>query len=65
MFPYETSTGTPRLIPILEAAKIIGVKPGTLRNWGYAGQVKTVRLGRKVMVPREQIDSIVKNGIQS
>ncbi|WP_297346052.1 hypothetical protein [uncultured Mobiluncus sp.] len=60
----EASTGNPRLIPILEAAKIIGVQPGTLRKWGYTGQVKTVRLGRKVMVPREQIESIVKNGIQ-
>lgn len=65
MFPYEASTGTPRLVPILEAAKIIGVKPGTLRKWGYTGQIKTVRLGRKVMVPSEQIDGIVKNGIQS
>ncbi len=54
----------PRLVPILDAAKIIGVKPGTLRVWGYAGQIKTVKLGRKVMIPSEEIDNVIQNGIR-
>lgn len=36
------------LIPLKEAANILGKHPNTLRNWVEAGEIESVRRGRSI-----------------
>ena len=43
----SASTGTARLVPTTEAAKVLGVHPDTVRRAARAGLIRPVRLGRR------------------
>lgn len=53
------------LYSIKEAAGILGVSERTLREWHYAKRIKTVNLGRRVMVPATTLNLIVQEGVEA
>jgi excisionase family DNA binding protein len=48
----------PRLVSVEEAARLLGI--GRTLAWGmvYRGQLKTIRLGKRVLVPQAEVDRI-------
>lgn len=48
-----------RLVSLDEAARQLGVCGRHLRNLANRGQLRLVRLGRRVLVPRDEIARIV------
>ena len=54
-----------KLLNLNEAAQALRVSPWSLRAWAKRGEVKVVRLGRRVLIPREEIERIVREGLPS
>ena len=52
-----------QLITIGRAAEELQVSRDTLRRLAARGELKTVRISRRVMVPTAEIDRIVEDGI--
>lgn len=52
----------PRLVGIREAAAILGVSRDTVRRLIKAGKVRLVRVSRRVLIPRAEIDRICSHG---
>jgi excisionase family DNA binding protein len=48
---------------INEAARILGLRPPTLRVRVKRGQIRVVRIGRRVLVPMESIEKVLREGI--
>jgi len=56
----------PRLIPLDEAARLLGgVSARHLRTLAGRGDLRLVRLGRRVLVPRDELERIVREGASS
>ena len=51
-----------RLLSVDETAQALGVCSRHLRTLIVRGQVRSVRLGRRVLVPREEIDRLATAG---
>lgn len=51
------------LYSVEEAARILGVSVRTLREWEYAGRIRAVRLGRRVMFSRAVLADVVERGL--
>ena len=51
-----------RVLSVEEAARTIGLKPPTIRAWIGARKIASVHLGRRVMIPIEAIDDLLKRG---
>jgi excisionase family DNA binding protein len=53
-------------ISIVEAAKLLGVKPKTLRNWKALGKLSAKhglrKIGRRVMFDTEELKNAVDQG---
>ena len=43
-----------------EAAELCSVSVGTFKNWEKRGLVSTRKIGRKVLVPRDEILALLK-----
>ena len=52
-----------QLYTIKEAAGLMRVFHKTLYTWAYAGRLRTVRIGRKQLVPASEIDRIIRDGL--
>lgn len=48
-----------RALSVLDAAAILGVHPLRLRSAIARGELRAVRLGRRVLVPREALDDFL------
>jgi excisionase family DNA binding protein len=59
---FKRMTG---LFSIEEAARVLGVSPWTLRAHKKRGGLKTVNVGRRVLVSLETIDLISREGLPS
>ncbi len=46
-----------------EAAEFFGVCRATLLAWAKSGVVPSVRLGRKIYIPRRFLDEVRKTGL--
>jgi excisionase family DNA binding protein len=53
----------PRVVSVEEAARTIGLKPSTIRAWIGARKFGSVHLGRRVMIPMEEIDDLLERGL--
>lgn len=51
------------LLNLKEGAEILKVSIFTLRNWIYQGRVSHVRMGRKVMFRREDLESLIRKSV--
>jgi len=54
---------TPKVVGINEAARLLGIRPSTLRVQVKQGKIRIVRIGRRVLVPMESIERVVREGI--
>ena len=54
--PHES----PRLVSVEEAARLLGIGKSLAWEMVYAQQIKTVRLGKRVLVPLAEIDRIAR-----
>jgi excisionase family DNA binding protein len=48
------------LLSFKEGAKFLGLSPYTLRLWSYQGRFPTVRLGRRVLLKKEDLEALVE-----
>jgi excisionase family DNA binding protein len=48
------------LISILEAARRLGLRPVTIRQWAAARKCARVKLGRRVLIPASEIDRLIE-----
>jgi excisionase family DNA binding protein len=53
---------TPRLLSIDTSATLLGVSPRFLRLLVARGQIKITRMGRRTLVPREEVDRLAAEG---
>jgi excisionase family DNA binding protein len=49
----------PNLLNVPEAACYLRVEPSTVRKWKFQGRLQHVKLGRRVLFRREDLDSVV------
>jgi excisionase family DNA binding protein len=54
----------PRLYRIEQASAVLGVTHWTLRLWAKRGRIKTLRLGKLLVVPVDEIERIVQKGVE-
>jgi excisionase family DNA binding protein len=52
----------PRLMSTSAAARALSISERHLRTLAARGHLRLVRLGRRVLVPREELDRIVREG---
>jgi excisionase family DNA binding protein len=55
-------TGAPQLVSVVEAAQALGITSHFLRQLMRKGAVRTVRIGRRVLVPAAEIRRVVAEG---
>ena len=53
----------PKAVSINEAAKLLGIRPSTFRVKIKEGRIRVVRIGRRVLVPMESIEKVLREGI--
>ncbi len=51
----------PEVLTTLEAAKVLRCDPKTLRSWIAAGKVHASRVGRRWLIPRSEVERILKS----
>ena len=52
----------PLLIGIRDAARLLGISPGSVRKLADTGALETARLGRRRMVPRAALERLASAG---
>jgi len=55
---------TPAFVTLQMAARLTLLGLNTVRDHIRAGRIRTVRLGRRVMIPKEEMERILRDGIQ-
>ncbi len=53
------------LVDFNEGAKRLSVSPFSLRAWARKNLVRTVRVGRRRLIPAEEIERIGREGIRT
>ena len=53
----------PKAVGINEAARLLGVSPRTVHLYISQGKIRAVRFGRRVLVPMESIQKVLKEGV--
>lgn len=53
------------LVSIVEAAKELSISPWTIRAHLKGGTITPVRCGRRVLIPRNEVDRIAREGLPS
>ncbi len=56
-------TVQPKLFRLEQAGAALGVSHWTLRLWAKQGKLKTVRLGHLRLVPADELERVVQQGI--
>jgi excisionase family DNA binding protein len=54
----------PKVVSIQEAARLVGLRPSTIRKYVAMGKIAFVRIGRRVLIPKEGIDELIRRGLQ-
>jgi len=47
-----------------DAAQSLGLHPDTLRRKAAAGELKTIRIGRRVLIPASEMQRILAEGLR-
>jgi hypothetical protein len=53
---------TEDLLPIKDAARQLGISVWTLRKRAYLGDVASVKIGAKLLIPKSEIARIIQDG---
>ena len=54
----------PQYISVKEFARMLGVHHDTVRTWQYEGKLKTIKAGKRVLIPLTIAQKIMKEGIK-
>lgn len=54
---------SPKLLSITEAARLLGLRPPTIRRYVAVRKISSVRIGRRVLIPTEAIDRLISHGM--
>lgn|GEM_PF-1679256 len=49
-----------RLLPLPDVAPMLGISLNTLRQWAFQHRIPTVRLGRRVLVPEQELRAFIE-----
>lgn len=60
----EDWTGV-QLMRVRDAAMVLGVTERWLRDMARTGQVASIKLGRRVMIPRSVVEELAREGLPS
>ena len=52
--------GEKKVITIMEAAKELGISKGSAYEAARSGQIPTIRIGRRLIVPRAAFDKMLE-----
>jgi excisionase family DNA binding protein len=58
----ESETSGQRLLSVDQAAHALGVSARFVRMLGVRGQIRIVRLGRRTLVPWEELQRLASDG---
>jgi excisionase family DNA binding protein len=50
------------LVPINKAAELLGISPWTVRKWLHGKKLRSVRLGRRVLLEESELRRVVEEG---
>jgi len=53
------------LLTTTQAGDLIGVSGQTIKNWAHAGRFAALRVGGRIMVPREAVETYVRRARES
>jgi excisionase family DNA binding protein len=60
----ETRASEPKLVSISEGARVVGLRPSTISQYVATRKITSVRIGRRVLIPKEGIDELIRRGLQ-
>jgi excisionase family DNA binding protein len=60
----QSDSNSPRLRSVANAAKQLSVSEDFIRQRIKDGKIKSVRLGDRAMIPAEEVDRIVRDGVE-
>jgi excisionase family DNA binding protein len=55
---------TETLLPVKDAAQRLGISIWTLRKKAYEGDVASVKIGAKLLVPESEITRLIQDGMR-
>jgi len=58
--PLDFTTQARRLLSVKEAAEYLGISQWTMRGLGWNGEIPEVKIGRRVLFDREDLDAFVE-----
>jgi len=53
----------PKTVNITEGARLLGISSITLRLYAAKGRIPVVRIGRRILIPMESIEKVLKEGV--
>jgi len=60
---YTTESMKSRnLVSVAEAEALTGVSQWTWRRWAYDGRISSVKLGKRLLIPTDEIERLVAAG---
>lgn len=59
----ESQKSQPKAVGIDEAARLLGIRPSTVRAYVSKRRIHFIRIGRRVLIPVETIDKILSEGL--
>lgn len=55
---------SPRLLSVADAQVRYGISKWTWREWAYEGKIASVKLGRRLMIPVDECERLVREGMR-
>ena len=52
------------LHPVKDAARRLGISVWTLRKKAYEGEVASVKIGAKLLIPESEIERLIREGLR-
>jgi excisionase family DNA binding protein len=60
---HESLAPQPRVVGINEAARLLSLRPTTIRAYVACRKISSVRIGRRVLIPTEAINELIVTGL--
>ncbi len=60
-----TTPQPPKAVNITDAAMLLCISPVTLRLYATEGRIRVTHIGRRVVVPMESIEKVLREGVAS
>jgi len=55
---------TETLCPVKDAARQLGISVWTLRKKAYEGDVASVKIGVKLLIPESEVERLIREGMR-